>query len=391
VPELPPSQSGSLNAFDDNKVSLGYHTTFTSVLGPAVSTTWTAGLDYWEYNGNQMILIPSPRISGTLVIPAGAYVGLSRYAYDNTGYYGQLQAGIRDAVFLTAGIRAERNTNFGADIGTTWAPRVGVAAVQAFGGLSAKLRASYGRAIRPPPFGAATIFVYPGLIQLANPNLQPEEQLGFDAGLELYVGSRASFQVSYYRQNAKNLIDSEQLSFDPVTVTATNQYVNLGRVKNTGWEIQGTVHPAPTLAINGALSIAHSTIDSLGPGYAGSYQVGDRLRGVPHNSLGATISYGIGRTTFGGGLTYAGSWINTDWRRFYADYFVNFVFTNPMRSYWIGYPALTRLRASVSQQLTTQVSAFAQVDNITNKQSGELDNISVAPGRTTTVGVRVRY
>ncbi len=57
----------------------------------------------------------------------------------------------------------------------------------------------------------------------------------------------------------------------------------------------------------------------------------------------------------------------------------------------MNYPAAARVRLSASQQLTPQVTAFAQVDNLTNQQTGERDNLTIAPGRTTTVGLRVHF
>jgi outer membrane receptor protein involved in Fe transport len=387
----PTDSLGSLNVGDNTRVSLAYHTTLTTRLGTAVSAAWTLGIDHWAYSTNSTYLSETPSVTGTLTILPSTFVVLSRHAFTNTGYYGQLQVGLRDAVFLTAGLRGDQNDNFGANVGTSWAPRVGLSAVRQLGTASVKVRGSYGKAIRPPAYGTATLFIFPGLVQLGNPNLQPEEQIGFDTGLELDFGRRASLQVTYYNQTAKNLIDSEQLSFDPTTFTTTQQYLNLGRVKNTGWEFQGSVSPFEPLTLTGSVSITNSTIDSLGPGYGGNFQVGDRLLGVPHTVGGLTVSYALPRTTVSAGVTYADSWVNVDWVRYYNDLYVNGVFTNPYRSYWITYPAFARIRASVMQQLTKQVSAFVQVENATNRQTGEQDNFSLTAGRTSTVGLRVKY
>jgi outer membrane receptor protein involved in Fe transport len=386
----PTDSLGFVSTFDENRVSLGYHTTLTTHLGSAVSAAWTLGIDHWAFEGNSASISETPTTTGSLVIPPTAFVNLGRFSFTNTGYYGQLQAGVHDAVFLTGGLRGERNDNFGADAGTYWAPRVGVSAVQEVGGLSAKVRASYGKAIRPPGAGTATAAVFPGFIQLANPTLKSEEQVGFDAGLELYLGRSISVQVTYYHQTANNLIDLEQLAFDPATFTGTYQNVNLGRVKNTGWEFQASVTPVAPLTLSGTLSIARSTVDSLGPGYGGSYQVGDQILQVPHTSGGVTATYALPRTTFSAGVTYANSWVNLDQVRYYDDLYVKQVFTNPYRSYWVTYPAFARVRLSASHQLTPWLNVFAQVENLTNRQLGEVDNFNISAGRTTTIGVRVR-
>src|SRR5207237_2596167 len=80
---------------------------------------------------------------------------VSRSQYDNSGFFAQGQLGIRDAVFVTAGLRAEDNQNVGKDLGLAWAPRVGVAYVRTVGDVTAKARVAYGKAIRPPNPGYA--------------------------------------------------------------------------------------------------------------------------------------------------------------------------------------------------------------------------------------------
>jgi TonB-dependent starch-binding outer membrane protein SusC len=284
-----------------DRKSIGYHTTLTAHPSDAISTTWTAGLEHWTFSQSGYFVTQTPRTTGSLPVPPGAFVSLSRTSFSNDGYFGQLQAGLHDAVFVTAGLRMERNSNAGIDVRTAWAPRLGLSAVKELGGVSAKVRASYGKAIRPPAFGLADAFVGAGFIQLANPDLKPEEQSGVDGGLELYFGRRASFQVTYYHQEAQNLIDQEQVSVDPTTGVTTFQNTNLGRVKNTGWELQATIAPLTPLTVSGTFSITRSRIDSLGPGYGGLYQVGDEVLGAPRRSGGASMTYTLPSTTLAAG------------------------------------------------------------------------------------------
>ena len=382
--------SGSFSVASESRTSLSYHTTLSTPIGSRLSAVWTAGADHWVYNNEATFVQPAGSVTGVLVIPPGAGLAVLRRAYTNTGYFGQLQLGLHDALFLTAGLRGDQNDNFGTDIGTAWAPRIGLAATQHLGAIDLKVRASYGTAIRPPGVSQGTALVVPGTVQLANPDLRPEHQSGFDAGVELYAGRRASLQVTYYHQTATDLIEREALGFDPATASATVQYLNVGQVRNTGWEFEGSVTPIGALTLSGSLSIANTTVTALGAGYTGLYVVGDRLLGVPHVSGGASLSYALPRTTLSAGVSYADGWINTDILGLLDDVYLRHTISPP-RTYWMNYPGIVRLHASVTQQLTRQVSMFAQVDNLTNRQTGERDNLTLTAGRMTTVGVKVTY
>lgn len=376
---------------DATRVSVGYSTTLGVRVSDAISTTWTAGLDRWTSSSSSFYVSQTPTTVGVLTVPNGAFFFLTRLPQFNNGYFGQVQVGLQDAVFLTAGLRGDKSSTVGSSVGTIWAPRVGLSAVHQWGNVSGKIRGSYGKGIRPPGYGFATADVQPGFIQLANPGLRPEQQSGFDAGLELYFGSRASLEATYYNQRATDLIALEQRAFDPSTFTGTYQYVNLSRVKNTGWEFAGSLALGAAFTLNGTFAITNSTVVDPGPGYSGIYLAGDRVLGVPRSTGGATLTYALSRTTVSAGLTYGGSWIDYDLLRQDTDFYVNQVFTNPQRSYLINYPSFARLTASVAQRFTSYLSGFVQVNNLTNQQTGEINNINITPGRTSIVGLRFRY
>ena len=113
--------------------------------------------------------------------------------------------------------------------------------------------------------------------------------------------------------------------------------------------------------------------------------------GVPHTSGAVTLTYARPQTTVSATLTYADKWVFTDDVRYFNDLFVLGVFSNPYRSYWMTYPAIARVRLALSQQLSRNVGAFAQVENLTNQQVGERENTGVAAGRVTTIGLRFKY
>src|SRR5205823_1057393 len=160
------------------------------------------------------------------------------------------------------------------DFGLLWAPRVGVAYVRTIGNVTAKARVAYGKAIRPPNPGYAQGVVTANAIGLANPNLGPEQQIGPDGGLELYLGRRGSLEATYYHQTANNLIDLVVVRDSPYTY----QYQNVGKIKNTGWEFRGRLN-AGRLSLTGTYSITRSVVQTLSPTYSGDLQTGDQMLG----------------------------------------------------------------------------------------------------------------
>jgi outer membrane receptor protein involved in Fe transport len=307
---------------------------------------------------------------------------------NNTGYFAQLQLGFHDALFATAGLRAEQNSDFGESLTTPLSPRAGLSYVPRLGGATLKLRASYGRAIRAPSPGQKFAFVGATSVVLENPVLGPERQHGWDAGVDLAVGSRGTLGATYYNQTADDLIQQVQLAS---TSIPTFQFQNVGRVRNTGIELEGALSVGP-LKLRAQYGYVRARIEELAPNYTGDLRVGDQALATPKQSAGASLSF----TPFAGmtaaaGLTYVGSWNYYDM----VAQFSCFGQTGPCRpanrDYIVEYPGFVKLNASVSQQFTKLVSAFVSIDNLANNEAFEFTNSTPVMGRITTVGLRFRY
>ena len=369
------------STFDESKVSVAYNTTYQMSLGPAAQATFTGGADHWTYQYGSFYGTGLTRTNNVSIYPAYAYT--SQYA--NSGYFAQAQLGFSEALFVTAGVRAEDNQNFGQDFGLLWAPRAGVSYVRTLGGVTAKARASYGKAIRPPCAGCANAVVSASSEQKANPNLAPEQQVGPDGGLELYFGGRGSLEVTYYHQTAIDLIDYVNLG-SPGGVY-TYQVQNVGRAQNTGWEFQGRLN-AGRLSLTGTYAIASSVIQRLRAGYTGDLRVGEQILGIPKHTAGATLSYSLPRTTVTLGMTYIGSWTNTDYIALYGYFLGGQPFRGAYRDYWIAYPRIRKFNLAVSQILTSRLSIFLLSDNLSNNNASEYHNFNPQTGRVTRLGVR---
>lgn len=373
---------------DWRKTSVGFNSSVHGLLASGAAATLTAGVDHWSLPITQWSTSGALATTGTIVTAPDQPVTVSQTATNNTGYFMQGQLGVRDALFLTGGLRAEENTDFGDSLGTPLSPRLGLSYVHPVGTATLKVRGSWGRAIRAPAAGLKLPAITATSVTLANPELGPERQKGWDAGLDAVLGSRGSLSMTYYDQIAENLIQFVQVQSEPVL---TNQWQNVGRVRNTGVEIEGSGFLGP-LQFTVQYGYARARIDQLAPGYAGELRVGDQSLATPKHTAGALLTATPrDGSTVTAGVTYVGSFRQTD----FLALFRCFGGTGPCqatsRDYIVAYPGFLKVNAGVWQQITPFLSGFVSIDNLTNNYAYELFNIGPVTGRMTTVGLRFRF
>jgi iron complex outermembrane receptor protein len=114
----------------------------------------------------------------------------------NTGLIGQVNGSFRDAVFLSAGVRLEHHGGAANVDRSSTLPMVGATFVQDFGRAALKVRAAYGKGIRPPETTSrATSWM--GMRGSAGAtNLSSEEQSGVEGGVDLLIGRSAIPETS---------------------------------------------------------------------------------------------------------------------------------------------------------------------------------------------------
>ncbi len=387
-PQFTTPDDSLLSTFQDHqaKISLLYHTDLSLRLGP-VATVATIGINSAWYDDVFLFTGGATRTTGSLDGTTSTQLTKS----NNTGYFGQVQANLSDRLFVTAGLRAERNPTFGADFGTAWSPRVGAAYASSLGSATVKLRASYGESIRAPLPAERDATRDAFSVQLANDLLAPERQRGVDGGVELYMG-RVFLGVTYYNQRAIDLIELATIPTAPDALP-TYQYQNVSHVKNDGWEFE-TRLPLGRLQLAGTYSITNSTVRALPQDYSGAYQVGDRILGVPHTSAGATVTYSpTSGTVLTASMTHIGEWINFDYLSFYAFRFAHQPYRGSTRAYWMTYPQVTKFAVGASQALSGSVKVFGRAENVGNnlryEQFNRLFNLPMP--RSFIVGAELRY
>jgi len=386
-----------------NRVSLKYTSSWTEHLGSAVSGTLIVGTDYWAESNIATSSTGVLNVFGQLATDPSQPFSDNRYPSHNTGVFAQAQVDIFESLFLTAGLRADWDSDFGDSIGAPISPRLGIAYSHSLGFSTIKVRSSWGSAILPPYAGAKEYYASGGSIQLANPHLVPERQYGGDGGFDLLFGHFGSFSATYYDQTAENLNEQVQLPDSQPTF----QTQTVGTVKNTGVELEARAGVG-RFSLRVMYGYSRSRVEKLAAGYTGDLHVGDQTLDVPRHNGGATLSARLFRgTTIAAGLTYVGPWTDYDELKMYtcfAYYFsgdnthCNAGFLNALangqfstRSFLIQYPSLVKENVSVTQALSPWASAFISIDNLGDSQAYEGNNGNARVGRISTIGVRFHY
>jgi outer membrane receptor protein involved in Fe transport len=370
------------------KKSIGFNSSIQGSLGPSLSGSLTVGFDHWNLPVDIVSTEGALNTTGAILVAPDQSISATRTVTNNAGYFVQGHLGLREALFLTGGLRAEQNTDFGDELGTPLSPRAGLSYVFQMDAFTLKVRGSWGRAIRAPSPGLKLAIISASSVTLANSNLAPERQQGWDGGVEAAIGSRASMSVTYFHQTAEDLIQQVLLESSSVP---TYQAQNVGRVKNTGVEIEGGLSLGP-VRLRGQYGYTRSRIVRLAPAYTGALQVGDQSQFVPRHTAGlSATATPLRETTVTAGLSYVGSWEATDLLAFYSCLGGTGPCQSTFRGYTIRYPDLLKVNASVARQISPLLSGFISVDNLTNKEAYEYWNLKPVTGRVATVGLRFQY
>ena len=120
------------------------------------------------------------------------------------------------------------------------------------------------------------------------------------------------------------------------------------------------------------------------------------MLGVPARTTGLTATWTPRRWQLQVGGTQVTDWINYD-RLALAGTLLRGgtpsreLAGSTLRSYWMRYGEVTRLRASVAHDLTRTLTLRFVGDNLLDRQRGEPDNVTIVPGRTLSFGIAARF
>ena len=340
----------------------------------------------------------------------GAGSGFSNARWLSTMGVGvQAAVGFSDRVFVTAGLRGERNDGFSFASRFGVLPSIGASVVGERGALSWKMRAAYGAGMRP----ARTTMretAWRGMnLGAVAASLEPEKQVGVEGGVDLYWRRNLSLQVTRFDQRASSLIQQVPAAYTSLVTprdsedgrwaTRPVQYqyalVNLGAITNRGWEF-AVRQTAGAFSAAATLSLVDSRVAQVAPGYAGELEAGDRMLGVPGRTTGLSVAWAPRGWQLQLAATQAADWVNYDRLSIASTYLRGGAAARgltgaTLRQYWIAYPEVTRVRASMTRDLTSRLTLRLIGDNLLDRQRGEPDNVTIVPGRTVSAGIAARF
>jgi hypothetical protein len=260
-------------------------------LNPDLRFTSSFGLQYYSRTEQEVgglgRIFPAPQIR-TLSGAASTSAYQSFVENKSVGMYVQQEMSVRDRLFLTAAVRGDDNSAFGASYDAAIYPKFSgtwVLSEEDFWldrGLdryvnSFRFRSAWGKAGRQPDtFAAVTLFapepgaggapsVSPDV--LGNPDLGPEVsselEVGFDAS---FFSDRVTTEFTYYNQKVNDALVS--VPIPPTQGFPGSQAVNLGQISNWGWELQmrGDLYqsPAVTWELGTGITSNENRVDDLG-------------------------------------------------------------------------------------------------------------------------------
>jgi TonB-dependent starch-binding outer membrane protein SusC len=194
----------------------------------------------------------------------------------------------RDRVFLTAAVRTDKNSAFGANFDRVYYPSISgswVVSEESFfprvpSVSSLRLRAAVGSAGQNPGYLAAEQFYNPVAVIVngqdvpaftvggaGNPTLRPEKSTEFEAGFDMgLLDDRLNLEYSHYSKKTKDALVNVNLA--PSLGTSTNRFDNLGQVSNFGHEamIRAALFDGRTVKFDLTLNGSWNTnrLDDLG-------------------------------------------------------------------------------------------------------------------------------
>jgi outer membrane cobalamin receptor len=227
------------------------------------------------------------------VVGSRGYVENNDPSNTNLGIFTQINSSYKN-IFLTTGLRYDYNKLFGNNHSLN--PRIGLTTNFSFIGLTFKPRISWGSGITAPSYSAR--FGYPSdgnSMGVPNPAIKPQQQSGFDYGLEMYDRlNRFSGEIVYYDNSLKNMFVVNTL---PPEANGMRVYqtTNAGLINNRGWEFSAKYKLSRRFSIYGSFSIMSSIVKDSTGDYTSTQLAGKapgyELVNLPRHTAGLFSTY----------------------------------------------------------------------------------------------------
>jgi TonB-dependent SusC/RagA subfamily outer membrane receptor len=277
---------GGIDRFDREflSITLDYAATLKYPTSGAITSAFTAGAQgFREEDRTSRVTATQFGLPGTDDFDNAANLTPqeSNFEIFSGGFFFNEQIGIRDRLFLTAGIRFDGNTAFGDEVNLESYPKVGAAyniSDEAFwknipfvGNFmpSLKLRASWGKTGSfPDPFTRDKQFTQGSFLGTVaanfgnpgDPTLGPEKtrtiEYGFDAA---FLSERVGLEFTVFDEKTEDALFS--VPSDPSTGLGF-QLRNVGTIENNGIELGLTANIIDSRNFRFSLRGSYSTLDN---------------------------------------------------------------------------------------------------------------------------------
>lgn len=269
--------------------------------------------------------------------------GADTFRADITSFYGQAIVTPIEAVTLTAGVRNDDHSRFGAH--TSWGANLAVKPFE-----TTLLRASYGEGFKAPT-----------LYQLFAPfygteTLQPETAESWEVGVEQSaLDGAARLGVTWFHRDTENQIDFDLTSFT---------YANIARARAEGVEIELALKPVDALTVTA--NYTYTDAENRSAGFEGN-ALARRPQDIASVSADYRLPFGL---SLGGTVTIVGDSFNEAGNRTRLDGF-----------------ALGSIRAEMP--IGDRFAVYGRVENLTDEKYQVVSGYGTY-GRAAYAGVRLR-
>nr|WP_301288911.1 MULTISPECIES: TonB-dependent receptor [Methylorubrum] len=344
-----------------NILAINYSNLFNRQQGPLdplATPDGTTGLGErtrFEYRGDYLlspgniVLFGAQRDEESLFTTSpGSVPDSLRARNGNTAGYGEVQLTPFNRAFLVANLRHDENDQFGP--ATTF--RVAPSYILPF--TDTRLKGSVGTGFKAPTL-SQLYQSFPAFNFFANPNLKPEESLGYDAGFEQPLGDRVLVGATYYRNDFTNLINTNA-SF------TSNE--NVGKAVSYGAEAFASVRFTETLSgrVDYTNTVTKNEITNQ-----------ELLRRPRHKGSATAFWNPSPGLSFSGTVIVLGSFVDGN-RDFSVPRLKN--------------PGFTLVNLAVNYDVSETVSVFGRIDNLFDRRY-ENPTGFLGPGLAVYGGVRL--
>ena len=267
----------------------------------SVSLATSAGVQYYvnQYDafGSKGTGFPSPLSRTINQTPPSSTINSFNFTDDRSlGFYVQEVVGWNDRLFVTAAVRFDDNSTFGAETDFEVYPKFSATwllSEESFWNFdllnSFRMRGAWGKAGRQPDtFASKKLFtVIPGpggtaaitASQPGNPLVGPETSTEIEVGADIaLMDDRVSAEFTYFQQKTEDAILSQGVT--PSLGTIGSVFENIARLDNWGWEASVSARIYQSSAFSFDLTLT-----------------GDHLKNEIFHVAGGFPSFGLGRPT----------------------------------------------------------------------------------------------